>query len=474
MQTHPNMTFGGGPADSTITLIGMAALAIAIVLVFVLPRKWVVVPLLLFTFLVPLGEQFNVGGLHLFAHRLVILCGCLRMLAKASSTDRMFAGGFTGIDKIFLIWAFCRATAFILLYHVGAAVVNQLGFFWDTLGGYLLLRYLIRDVDDIRRIAKVFVVIAVIMAACMLYEQRHLTNVFALLMGGQVMPDIRNGHVRCRGVFEQEIIASVFGGTLVPLFIWLWSTKAKVVAAIGLISSVIITLTASSSTGISAAAVGAGTLCLWPLRKHVRWMLLGLVAAIAGLAMMMKAPVWFALAHVDFAGGSTGWDRANLIDQCVRHFSSWWLVGTADNANWGFFTWDLCNQFVAEAEQGGLATLILFFVLISRSFRRIGIARKMARNRTQEWLLWAVGCILCAHLAGFFGISYFDQIKNWWFVTLAMIPAATMAVRASTVERVQPALMPNAVPVVYAAQSAAAGVVDGGSVSPSVSGRLFG
>jgi len=473
MQEHPNVTFGGGAADSTIAPIGLAALVIAIVLVFVLPRKWVVVPLLLFAFLVPLGEQFNIGGLHFFAHRIVILCGCLRMF-KSSSGDRMLAGGFNRIDKIFMIWAFCRATAFVLLYHVGGAVVNQLGFLWDVLGGYFLVRYLIRDADDIRRVAKVFVVIAVIMAACMLYEQRHLTNIFALLMGGQVMPDIRNGHVRCRGVFAQEIIASVFGGTLVPLFIWLWSKKARVVAAIGLISSVIITLTASSSTGISAAGVGILTLCLWPLRNHVRWLLWGLVAAIVGLAMVMKAPVWFALAHVDFAGGSTGWDRANLIDQCVRHFSSWWLVGTNDNANWGFFTWDLCNQFVAEAEQGGLATLVLFLVLISRSFRRIGVARKMATDRTQEWLLWALGCILCAHLAGFFGISYFDQIKIWWFVTLAMIPAATVAVRASTAQRAQPALLSDAVPVAYAAQSAAAGAADGRSVSPSVSSRLFG
>jgi len=438
--------------------IAFAALLIAIVLVFVLPRKWVIVPFLLFIFLVPLGEQFNIGGLHFFAHRIVILCGCLRMLFKYFSTGRILAGGFTGIDKVFLVWAFCRVTAFVVLYHVGAAVANQLGFLWDTLGGYFLVRYLIRDVEDIRRIAKVFVVIALVMAACMLYERRNLINVFSLLMGGQIMPDIRNGHVRCRGVFGQEIIASTFGGTLVPLFIWLWSVpKAKVAAVAGLISSVIITITASSSTGISAAAVGIGTLCLWPLRKHVWWMLGGLVAAILGLTLVMKAPVWFVLSHVDFAGGSTGWDRANLIDQCVRHFGSWWLVGTADNANWGFFTWDLCNQFVAEAVQGGLATLVLFLVLISRSFRRIGVARKMARNRTQEWLLWTFGCILCTHIAGFFGISYFDQIKQWWFVTLAMIPVAAMAVRVSNAERPQAALVSDEAPVIQFGRPASVG-----------------
>jgi hypothetical protein len=420
---HPNVTFGGGAAESTMSPIGLAAMGITIVLMFVLPRKWLIVPLLLFFFLVPVGEQFNVGGLHFFATRIVLLCGCIRMLNKSSSAKTL-AGGFTDIDKIFLAWAFCRVTAFVLLYRVGAAVVNQVGFLWDTLGGYFLLRYLIRDIQDIRRAAKVMAVIAVIMAGCMLYEHYKVQNVFGLLMGGPIMPDIRFGHVRSRGVFEQEIIASVFGGTLVPLFIWLWSARTKVLSLLGLVSSVIITITASSSTGISAAAIGVGTLCLWWFRKYTRWMLFGLVGAICVLALVMKAPVWFALAHIDFAGGSTGWDRANLIDQCIRHFDSWWLVGTADNASWGFFTWDLCNQFAAEAVQGGLATLILFIALLWFSFRRIGLARAHSTDRSQQWLLWVIGCILCAHIAGFFGISYFDQIKEWWLLTLAMTPAA--------------------------------------------------
>jgi hypothetical protein len=135
---------------------------------------------------------------------------------------------------------------------------------------------------------------------------------------------------------------------------------------------------------------------------------------------------------------------------------------------------------VAEAVQGGLATLILFLVLITRSFRRLGEARKLSTNKNQQWLLWSIGCILCAHIAGFFGISYFDQVKDWWYLTLSMIPAAamgaaSMAVRASLADRAaQPALLSDAVPVAYAAQSAAAGAADGRSVSPSVSSRLFG
>jgi hypothetical protein len=453
MDPHPNITFGGGAADSTMTPIAFIAMALAAILLLTLPRKKAIVPFLLFMFLVPLGEQFNIAGIHLFAGRIVILCGCLRFLFR-QPLRKALAGGFTSIDKIFLAWALCRATAFVLLYHAGGALLNQIGFLWDALGGYFLVRCLIRNVEDIRRVAKLFVAIAVVNAGCMIYEHYKLTNVFGLLMGGRIVPDIRLGKVRCRGVFQMEIISSTFGGTLVPMFICLWAAwKERVAAVVGLIAAAIITITASSSTGIGAAAVAVAALCLWPLRKYTRQMRWAAVAVILALAVVMKAPVWFLLARVDFVGGSTGWDRANLIDQCIRHIGNWWLVGTADNDKWGFFTWDLCNQFVAEAVQGGLITLLLYFTLIKRSFGRIGLARKVARNRTHELLLWIIGCILCAHIAGFFGISYFDQMKYWWFATLAMIPAAVAAVRAESAERV---LVPSPVSVEHFSQSTGA------------------
>jgi hypothetical protein len=455
MLPHPNVTFGAGSAES-MGFIALAAMLITVVLVLTLPRKWVIAPFLGFIFLVPVGEQLVVAGLHLFAHRIVILCTCLRFILKSTSTKSVLVAGFTNIDKMFVTWALCRAVAFVLLYRQGAAVANQFGFLWDALGGYFLVRCLIRNVDDICRVAKVFSLIALIMAGCMLYEHYKVANVFGLLMGGRIAPNIRNGSIRCRGVFRQEIIASAFGGTLVPFFIWAWlGAKLRVAAMLGLVATVIITITASSSTGISAAVVGIGTLCLWPLRKHTRWMRWGLVALILGLAMVMKAPVWFLLARVDFVGGSTGWDRANLIDQCVRHFSSWWLVGTADNDTWGFYTWDLCNQFVAEAVQGGLATLVLFLVLLTRCFRRIGVARKAAQSRSQEWLLWSIGCLLCAHIASFFGISYFDQIKDWWYLTLAMIPAAARVVRTPAAEPACPVSALEPVPIMQYAVSVA-------------------
>ena len=71
--------------------------------------------------------------------------------------------------------------------------------------------------------------------------------------------------------------------------------------------------------------------------RTVRWSLLGLFIA---LALVMKAPVWYVLAHFDFVGGSGGYDRANLLDNCWRHIGDWWLIGTGNNWAWGYDMYD--------------------------------------------------------------------------------------------------------------------------------------
>jgi hypothetical protein len=418
------VTFGGGTTETVMSPVVLVAMLIAIALVFALPRRKILIPILLFVFLTPLGQNFNLGGLHLFAQRIVILCGCIRLLFLSSgSKDAGLAGGVNSIDKVFLAWAACRVLTFFLLYHSGGALVNQLGFVWDFVGGYILVRHLIRDSEDLLRVARVMALVAVVMAICMAYEHVTLTNVFGRIFGGKVIADVRNGKVRARGVFEQEILASAFGGTLAPLFIWLWhGGKTKATAVAGLCAAAVITVTGSSSTGISAFAAGVVALCCWPIRKYMKAVRWGIVAAILGLSLAMRAPVWFVLARVDFVGGSTGWDRANLIDLFVRHFSDWCILGTSDFVKWGEFAWDQCNEFVAQGEQGGLATLVLFIILLTRTFRIIGTVRRQAENSgASQWLPWSLGAVLVAHVFAFFGISYFDQSRVWWFVTLAMV-----------------------------------------------------
>ena len=88
--------------------------------------------------------------------------------------------------------------------------------------------------------------------------------------------------------------------------------------------------------------------------------------------------------------------------------------------------WDLCNQYVAEGELGGLATFLCFLALIYLCLSRIGIARQSVEgDRNKEWYFWILGATLFSHVVGFFGISYFDQTRVSWFALLAVIVTAT-------------------------------------------------
>jgi hypothetical protein len=138
------------------------------------------------------------------------------------------------------------------------------------------------------------------------------------------------------------------------------------------------------------------------------------------LAMVMKAPIWYLLAKVDFIGGHA-WGRGYLVEQFVQHFSDWWLVGTDQNAGWGDGLWDRCNGYVAEAGSGGLLSLGLLIALISRGFGIAGRFRKRSSGN-QAWLAWCVGSTLFAHVIELQGISYWDQMSVPWFLFLAMFP----------------------------------------------------
>ena len=94
----------------------------------------------------------------------------------------------------------------------------------------------------------------------------------------------------------------------------------------------------------------------------------------------MKAPVWALIAHIDLTGSSSGDHRYKLMDNCIRHFSDWWLIGYQYYNNWGWDMWDLCNQFVVIALTGGLLTLIFYIAIFKRSFAAIGTARKRVRG----------------------------------------------------------------------------------------------
>jgi hypothetical protein len=425
--------FGGGATESTMNPVVLAATLLVALGLLVLPRRYALAPVVLVVFLTPAGQQVLIGGFHFFVIRIIIAIGLLRLIrAKLSSRTPLFGQGLQLIDKLVFVWAILHATTFILLFRDIGAVNYELAFLLDMCGGYLLYRHFIRDREDIARVIKTLVLVAAVLAICMGYEYLTRVNVFSYINSFTIEPWVRDGRVRAQGIFGNSITAGVFGATLFPLFFWLVnSDKAKLLGIVGIAASSVIAVTSMASTGIMAYLAGILALCLWPIRRYMRPLRWGIVVSILGLALVMKAPVWFIIARVDFIGGH-GWDRAALIDATIRHFSDWWLLGTQTNARWGEDTWDACNQFVYEATSGGLLTFIVFIAILSRAFGMIGKARKRVEGRRrQEWFFWCLGAALFAHVMGFWGVDYFDTIRDWWYIFLALIPAATLVAHSS-------------------------------------------
>jgi hypothetical protein len=398
-----------------------------------------VVPFLLGALLIPGGNIFVLSGIHLTPVRVLVLAGWA-IIAVTGGANRKTP--MTGIDKAVLWWVVVTAIAVTLQWMSVSAIVNQAGIMVNTVGAYFLIRQLLATDEDAELAVKVLIVVGAINALGMAYEIAATRNLFGIYIGGvQPVPLVRMGKTRAQGVFQHAILAGAYGATLVPLCLWLWrSRQARLMALLGGIVGTVMTLLSASSTPVMAYMGWIVAICIWPLRKNMQILRRTIACVLIGLHLVMKAPVWFLIARIDVIGGSASFDRAYLIDTCIRHFSEWWLLGTHDTGSWGWSMWDLSNQFVSVAETGGLAALVFFILIFTRCFNKIGAARKACGNDMQaQWSLWFVGAALYAHVMAYFGVSYFDQMQVSWLVLLAMISVVT----AVAVPEQVPATVPS-------------------------------
>jgi len=425
---------GHGLSGSLLHPVVAAAMVLTIVLILWRPRKYGIAALICCTFLVPRGQEVLFLGAHFYVRQILVLVGFIRV-----AMDKFrIAGGMNTIDKLFLVWVSYRVFAATVTNWPGGTM-EQLAFLTQAICGYFLFRYLLRNEKDIIVAAKALAVVGLVLGVSMLYEQRFLVNVWGTYLGGvPSAPDIRDGVGRAQATFGVSILAGCFGATLLPLFVWLWK-KSRYLALSGMVGSTLMVLTTKSSTPLMAYVAGVLGLLLWPARrsmKAVRW---AIVLSLGFMAVVMNAPVWFVIAHINVIGGSGGYDRAVLIDTCIRHFKDWWLFGTNQNGSWGWDMWDMSNQFVAEAETGGFVAVVCFIAIIVKCYSRLGIARKRVKPK-QQWLFWCLGAVMLSHIFAYFGVAYWDQTQIWWFAFLAMISAATL--QAAT-----PSLKPSPAPV---------------------------
>jgi hypothetical protein len=427
-----HLRFGGGSADSVISPIVAVMLAIAILLIMTLPRKRVIMPFLITFFSIPAGEVLVIGGAHFTALRILILAALARRLTF--SRREKYPGGVNSIDWCVILWSISALIAFVLEFPGTPALIQGIGGLFDTLGGYLVIRSLIPDVDGVRYVVKTLAVVCVILGLGMINEQISHMNAFGLL-GGMLNGTgitLKNGHIRS-GATLGCLYAGAFSGVLIPLFVWLWKEpKSRILAGIGLFGAIAMVFTSYSSTSQLALLGSVVGLGFWPLRKKMRLIRWGIVAGLVGLNMVMKAPVWALIARVDLTGSSSSYQRFALVDMTIRHFSAWWLIGTPDYVNWGWDSWDLCNQFAAVALTGGLLTLIFYIWIFKGGFAALGNARKQVEGERREWLLWCLGSTLFANVVAHFGINYMAQLIMGFFPLIACISVISFETKQAT------------------------------------------
>jgi len=434
-----HIRFGGGASESLVHPVVAVWMLIAIVLILTLPRKKAIVPFLLALLTIPFGQVVVLGGVHFTMMRILILAGLLRAaIFKATSSGRWFPTGFNRIDQVVVLWMVSAFIVINLQWMNPQMLIMSLGNLVDTLGGYVVVRFLIADGEAIRRVFGVLAVVCVIHGLLMINEQMTGLNVFSLLGGVSIDSVIRDGQLRSSGVMG-PLGEGVFAGVLLPLFLWLWTQKeSRRAGGAGLAGATAILVTTHASTPWLGCGAGLLGLAFWPLRKRMRMVRWGIVVTLVSLHLVMKAPVWHLISRIDLTGSSSSYHRYTLINQTILHFSDWWLLGYRYYDRWDWDMWDTSNLFVAAALTGGLVTLVLVIAVFKRSFAAIGTARKrVSGDRRQEWLLWCWGSTLLACVVSCFGVAFLGSLQMELLALLACISVATFEARRATVRSVK-------------------------------------
>ena len=388
-----HLLYGAG-GETQLHPVTVAAMVVGIVLMFVLPKRHVLAPLLFLSIMATGGQMLIIGPMHLQVPRILLIFGWARVLfgrffGKATSTK------FTmnSVDKTVILYSVVTVICYTLLWQESGAFINEAGKSYSILGFYFLFRLLITSKEDVERAIKVLAFIAIVIAILMINEQLTGQNVLAAFGGVPERTAVRGDYLRSQGPFTVYLTAGAFGATMLPLMLCLWKKGSRTIAVIGILASISIAITSRTSTAITACLAAVIGIGMWILRDKMRYVRRSIVAILVSLHLVMKAPVWALLEKVDIVGGSTGWQRFKIVDNFIVHFWDWCLLGSNNYWTWegGDDMWDTANQYVAVGETSGLLSLVFFMAAVVYCFKFLGRARRAAGQDRQH--AWFLGCL---------------------------------------------------------------------------------
>ncbi len=411
------------------TVIHPLALAVVLLLgamLLLAPRRYAVLPLLALLCLIPATQRIVVMSLDFNFLRLLLLAGWLRLVLRGEWVGLRWIV----LDTVFVAWVGVSSIAYIAL-HGSSAIVFKLGYAYDAIGAYFYFRCVIRSWRDIRQLAIGMAALSIPVAVAFGIEWATARNMFSVFGGVQEITKIREGQLRCQGAFPHPILAGTFWASQLPLITLLWwnDRRLRPLVVVALLAGLFIIFACGSSTPLGAVVCGFIGIACFACRAWTRLIRWGVLCCIILLHFIMTKPVWHLISRIDLVGGSTGWHRYKLIDQLVRRFSEWWLLGTETTAHWGHNLSDVTNEFVLQGIRGGLLSLLLFISMIFIAFAYVGRIRvRVCNSRHDELVIWLLGVTLFVHVSAFMAVSYFAQITVVWYLAVAMV-GSMMAAR---------------------------------------------
>ena len=382
-------------------------------------RRKAIVPLLIAACAIPMAQRLVIFGADFTMLRILIVAYVARVMTRGEFRSI----GWNRLDTAMLLWSICGTAVMFLAHGSLEVLVYRLGWSFDMLGIYFVVRFLIRSWSDLKFAASALALLSLPVAILFAVEWSTAYNVFSVFGGVPAETWMRDGRLRCQGAFAHPILAGTFWAAALPL-IWTLRKDKNFLMRLGTIDCLFIVATCSSSTAILSTLVAVTGVALFPWRRHRTRMWIGLFVLLISLHVVMKAPVWHLMSRVDFTGGSTGYHRFRIFDTFVKNFSKWYLVGEPDPLSWGVWEMrDVTNTYIAQALSGGLLTLIVFLLVLIFAFGNVGRAlntRSIARSLKRQWVCWCIGVAILVHAVTFLGVGYFGQMIVILYLELSL------------------------------------------------------
>lgn len=409
---------------TTLHPLGLAAFLLIATAILLVRRQYAVLPLLVMAVFIPSAQRIVIGGLDFTLLRLTVLAGLMRIVLRGETTTFQA----TALDKVLLLWGVLAVVTYTVQQQSVSAFANRLGYMMDTVGVYFFVRCVVRDPQDVLRVFRQLMIIAIPVLILFLFERLTSRNLFAVLGGVPEITRVREGRLRVQGAFAHPILAGSFWAALLPMVLYRWwvpGTPGASVILPAIMFATMIVLSASS-TPILGALGGVAVLAMMKYRQLLKWVPLLAIVMYIGLDVAMNAPVWHLISRIDLSGGSTGWHRYYLIDQAIRHFREWAFFGTSSITHWGVWANDVTNQYILEGIRGGFVTLVAFVAVIVVSIKTVKDVTDQYMERGDEataWLAWALGAMVMVHAVNFTAVSYFGEIIALQYLGFATIGA---------------------------------------------------